>query len=120
MPKWIEGTVVNQKRWTQNLFTLQVEADVAAFEAGQFAKLALAAEGEMGARPDSFVNAPKEPPPQLYYVTLPDRPLPQPPPKKAGRGPGGRPRPGGSPPRFCLGATGKWGRPPTRRRRGAE
>jgi len=35
MPKWIEGTVVNQKRWTQNLFTLQVEADVAAFEAGQ-------------------------------------------------------------------------------------
>ena len=29
MPKWIEGTVVNQKRWTQNLFTLQVEADVA-------------------------------------------------------------------------------------------
>src|SRR5256885_416991 len=33
MPKWIEGTVVNQKRWTQDLVTLQVEADVAAFEA---------------------------------------------------------------------------------------
>src|SRR6266850_2079489 len=77
MPKWIEGTVVNQKRWTQNLFTLQVEADVAAFEAGQFAKLALAVEGEMVARPYSFVNAPKERPHEFYYVTLPDGPLTQ-------------------------------------------
>jgi ferredoxin--NADP+ reductase len=77
MPKWIEGTVVNQKRWTQNLFTLQVEADVAAFEAGQFAKLALAVEGEMIARPYSFVNAPNERPHEFYYVTLPDGPLTQ-------------------------------------------
>jgi ferredoxin--NADP+ reductase len=77
MPKWIEGTVVNQKRWTQNLFTLQVEADVAAFEAGQFAKLALAVEGEMVARPYSFVNAPNERPHEFYYVTLPDGPLTQ-------------------------------------------
>ena len=77
MPKWIEGTVVNQKRWTQNLFTLQVEADVAAFEAGQFAKIALAVEGEMVARPYSFVNAPQERPHEFYYVTLPDGPLTQ-------------------------------------------
>src|SRR5258708_12013511 len=77
MPKWIEGTVVNQKRWTQNLLRLQVEADVGAFEAGQFAKLALAVEGEMVARPYSFVNAPKERPHEFYYVTLPDGPLTQ-------------------------------------------
>src|SRR5437879_11840758 len=75
MQKWVEGTVVNQKRWTQTLFSLQVEADVAAFEAGQFAKLALAVEGEMLARPYSFVNAPKERPHEFYYVTLPDGPL---------------------------------------------
>src|SRR5258708_8483510 len=75
MPEWIEGTVVNQKRWTQTLFTLQVEADVAAFEAGQFAKLALTLEGQMVARPYSFVNAPKERPHEFYYVTLPDGPL---------------------------------------------
>jgi len=77
MQKWVEGTVVNQKRWTETLFTLQVEADVAAFEAGQFAKLALAVEGEMVARPYSFVNAPKERPHEFYYVTLPDGPLTQ-------------------------------------------
>jgi len=77
MPKWVEGTVVNQRRWTQTLFSLQVEADVSAFEAGQFAKLALAAEGEMVARPYSFVNAPQERPHEFYYVRLPDGPLTQ-------------------------------------------
>src|SRR5258707_6919444 len=75
MQKWIEGTVVDQKRWTETLFTLCVKAEVAGFEAGQFAKLALAVEGEMVARPYSFVNAPKERPHEFYYVTLPDGPL---------------------------------------------
>lgn len=77
MQKWVEGTVVNQKRWTKTLFSLQVEADVAAFEPGQFAKLALVVEGAMIARPYSFVNAPKERPHEFYYVTLPDGPLTQ-------------------------------------------
>jgi len=77
MQKWIEGTVVDQKRWTETLFTLCVKAEVAGFEAGQFAKLALAVEGEMVARPYSFVNAPKERPHEFYYVTLPEGPLTQ-------------------------------------------
>src|SRR5712691_876031 len=77
MQKWLDGTVVNQKRWTETLFSLQVEADVARFEAGQFAKLALAVDGEMVARPYSFVNAPTERPHEFYYVTLPDGPLTQ-------------------------------------------
>src|SRR3977135_4512441 len=77
MQKWVEGTVVNQKRWTETLFTLQVEADVARFEAVQFAKLGLAVEGEMVARPYSFVNAPTERPHEFYYVTLPGGPLTQ-------------------------------------------
>jgi ferredoxin--NADP+ reductase len=77
MQKWIEGTVVNQKRWTETLFTLYVDAEIAAFEAGQFAKLALAEGSEMVARPYSFVNAPKARPHEFYYVTLPDGPLTQ-------------------------------------------
>src|SRR5260221_8992584 len=77
MQKWLDGTVVNQKRWTETLFTLQVEADIARFEAGQFAKLALAVEGGMVARPYSFVNAPTERPHEFYYVTLPNGPLTQ-------------------------------------------
>ena len=76
MQKWIEGAVAAQTRWTERLFSLKVEADIS-FEAGQFAKLALPVEGEMLARPYSFVNAPDERPHEFYYVTLPDGPLTQ-------------------------------------------
>lgn len=76
MQKWIEGAVAAQTRWTERLFSLKVEADIS-FEAGQFAKLALEVEGEMLARPYSFVNAPNERPHEFYYVTLPDGPLTQ-------------------------------------------
>lgn len=74
--RWIEGTVAAQRRWTERLFSLMVEADIA-FEAGQFAKLGLQVEGEMLARPYSFVNAPGERPHEFYYVTLPGGPLTQ-------------------------------------------
>lgn len=72
---WVQAEVVEQKRWTENLFSLQVEADIAPFEAGQFGKLALIIEGEEIARPYSFVNAPDERPHEFYYITLPMGPL---------------------------------------------
>jgi ferredoxin--NADP+ reductase len=75
--RWVEGTVAGQKRWTERLFSLSVNADVRPFEAGQFAKLALAVDGEMVARPYSFVNAPRERPHEFYYVTVPGGPLTQ-------------------------------------------
>jgi ferredoxin/flavodoxin---NADP+ reductase len=74
MSKWIEGTVASQTRWTERLFSLKVAADIP-FEAGQFAKLALEIEGQMVARPYSFVNAPDERPNEFYYVVLPEGPL---------------------------------------------
>src|SRR5579864_931064 len=77
MQKWVEGTVVAQKRWTENLFSLKVNAEFGSFEAGQFAKLALEIGGEMVARPYSFVNAPQERPFEFYYVALPEGPLTQ-------------------------------------------
>lgn len=75
MSKWVEGTVVAQKHWAGMLYSLQVEADVAPFQAGQFTKLALAVDGEMVARPYSFVNAPSARPHEFYYVVLPHHPL---------------------------------------------
>jgi ferredoxin--NADP+ reductase len=75
MSKWVEGTVVSQHHWVGQLYSLRVEADIAPFEAGQFAKLALAVDGEMVARPYSFVNAPQERPHEFYYLVLPGNPL---------------------------------------------
>jgi ferredoxin--NADP+ reductase len=72
MPKWIEGTVVAQKRWTDRLFSLQVDAEVGSFEPGQWVKLALPVAGEFVARPYSFVNGPKDRPHEFYYNTVPE------------------------------------------------
>ena len=75
MSKWIEGKVVNLHQWTNELYSVQVEADIAPFTAGQFTRLALEIDGEMVARPYSFVNAPNNPVHEFYFIVVPDGPL---------------------------------------------
>lgn len=73
--KWIEGRVVDQYRWADRLYSIRVDAAVEPFKAGQFARLALEIEGEIVARPYSFVNAPHERPHEFYYIQLDEGPL---------------------------------------------
>lgn len=67
MSKWLEGRVVGQMRWSDRLYSLQVQAPFGPFEAGQFTKLALDIDGERIARPYSLVNAPGAAPLEFYY-----------------------------------------------------
>lgn len=73
--KWVEGKVVGKTQWTERLYSLRIEAQVAPFKAGQFGKLALEIDGEMVGRPYSFVNAPDERPLEFYFITVPGGPL---------------------------------------------
>ena len=66
---------MNSKRWTDQLFSLRVEAPVEPFKAGQFGKLALEINGEMVFRPYSYVNAPHERPLEFYFIAPPSGPL---------------------------------------------
>ena len=79
MSTWLEGRVVANRRWTETLFSLRVEAPRLAFEAGQFVRIALdIVEGNAGsriARPFSFVNPPEDPVLEFYGVIVPDGPL---------------------------------------------
>ncbi|MGH8693527.1 MAG: FAD-binding oxidoreductase, partial [Burkholderiales bacterium] len=77
MSKYSEGRVVNSKHWTERLLSLQVEAPVEPFKAGQFGKLALEINGAMVFRPYSFVNAPQERPLEFYLILLQNGPLTQ-------------------------------------------
>ncbi len=71
MAKWLNGQVVENKRWTDNLYSLRVKADMAPFEAGQFTRLALEIDGEEISRPFSLVNAPDEPVLDFYFIEVP-------------------------------------------------
>ena len=75
MSNWIQGKVVGLRLWTNNLFSLQVSADIQPFTAGQFTKLALDIDDKRVSRPYSFVNAPHQQPLEFYFITLPDGPL---------------------------------------------
>ena len=75
MGKWVEGTVVRLRRWTDEHYSLQLTADIAPFTAGQFTRLALDIDGERVARPYSFVNAPDNPLLEFYFILVADGPL---------------------------------------------
>ncbi|MGQ0547009.1 MAG: ferredoxin--NADP reductase [Betaproteobacteria bacterium] len=72
---WLEGTVVENKHWTDALFSLRVTGVQLSFEAGQFVRIALDIGGERVARPFSFVNPPQGPLLEFYGVVVPEGPL---------------------------------------------
>ena len=75
MSKWVEGKVTNLRPWTAELYSIQLEAEISPFTAGQFTRLALEIDGEMVARPYSFVNGPGDSTCEFYFVTVRDGPL---------------------------------------------
>jgi ferredoxin--NADP+ reductase len=70
--KWLEGRVIENRHWTDALFSLRVAAPRVAFQAGQFVRIAL--EPEL-ARPFSFVNPPQDPLLEFYGIVVPEGPL---------------------------------------------
>jgi ferredoxin/flavodoxin---NADP+ reductase len=75
MSGWLTGRVVENRRWTDSLFSLRVEGAPLRFQAGQFVRIALDIEGERVARAFSFVNPPDEPTHEFYGVIVPQGPL---------------------------------------------
>jgi len=79
MTTWVEGHVAGSRRWTDELFSLQVDAPEVNFSAGQFARLALPAppgsKEPMLGRPYSFVNPPQRGPHEFYFIVVPGGPL---------------------------------------------
>ncbi len=72
MTTWIEGTVVENYRWHETLFSLKIKADIDPFVAGQFTKLALDINGERVQRAYSFVNSPEDELIEIYIVKVED------------------------------------------------
>ncbi|MDR1529134.1 MAG: ferredoxin--NADP reductase [Burkholderiales bacterium] len=75
---WIEAQIVGKRQWTENLFTLQIDAPQIHFSAGQFASLALPSLPEenntesMTARPYSFLNPPDVAPHEFLIARIAD------------------------------------------------
>ena len=72
---WLEGRVLENRHWTETLFSLRVAAPPLSFEAGQFVRIALDVGGTRVARAFSFVNPPHDPVLEFYGVVVPEGPL---------------------------------------------
>jgi ferredoxin/flavodoxin---NADP+ reductase len=75
MTTWLEGRVVENRHWTEALFSLRVQASRLEFQAGQFVRIALDIGAERIARPFSFVNPPQDPVMEFYGIVVPEGPL---------------------------------------------
>ncbi len=75
MPQWIEGRVVGRRDWNGRMVTLQVEAPIEPYRAGQFIQLGLEIEGEVVGRPYSLVNPPDARPLEFCFNIVPGGPL---------------------------------------------
>jgi len=73
--KWLSGKVVENRHWTDTLFSLRVEGAAPRFRAGQFVRIALDIDGQRVARAFSFVNPPGDPTLEFYGVIVPEGPL---------------------------------------------
>ena len=72
MAEWIQGTVVENIHWTENLFSLKINADIDNFTAGQFTSLALDIDGRRVARPYSHLSSPGQKPIEFFFYTAVD------------------------------------------------
>ena len=72
MAGWIDGVIVDNRQWSDRLFSLRIEAPLGKFKAGQFVRVALDIDGEQVARPYSLVNAPDEEVLEIYFDIVPD------------------------------------------------
>jgi ferredoxin--NADP+ reductase len=75
MSNWVKGTVVGKHAWAEGLYSMQIEAPVGDFKAGQYTKLALDVGEQRVGRPYSLVNAPQERPLEVYFNEVPEGPL---------------------------------------------
>src|SRR5712691_3259874 len=77
--RWLAGKVIENRHWSETLFSLRTDGPRLAFEAGQFVRIALdVREGDAGsrvARPFSFVNPPQDPLLEFYGIVVPEGPL---------------------------------------------
>lgn len=67
MATWIKAQVVGRHHWTPRLVSLQFEADISSFKAGQFVRCGIDIDGERVARAYSLINTPGAHPHEIYF-----------------------------------------------------
>jgi ferredoxin--NADP+ reductase len=71
MSKFLRGSVITVKHWTQRLCTLRIAVDFPEFEAGQFVCVGLEVNNKPDLRPYSLISSPSCDFIEIYFNTVP-------------------------------------------------
>ncbi|ADV33974.1 ferredoxin--NADP reductase [Candidatus Blochmanniella vafra str. BVAF] len=66
MPTWIDGKIISITHWTNNLFSIVINAKTDKFIAGQFSKIGLKINNKIIQRAYSYINSPNSPNLEFY------------------------------------------------------
>jgi ferredoxin/flavodoxin---NADP+ reductase len=69
---WIEGKVLEHKKWTDSLASIKIDAKVNPYTSGQFTRIGLEINNEIISRPYSYVSSPCDNYLEIIYVKIPE------------------------------------------------
>lgn len=72
MEEWLEGEVVKNIKWTNNLASLKIKAKINNHQAGQFTRIGLKVNDDFITRSYSYASAPKDEMLEIIYVNIPN------------------------------------------------
>lgn len=73
MSEWLQGKVVENRHWTDKLYSLKVKVDnYPSFTAGQFTRIGIKLDDKLIARPYSLVNSPQAEYLEFYSIVVED------------------------------------------------
>ena len=71
MEEWQQGEVIENIKWTSNLASLKIKADIMPHQAGQFTKIGLKVNDNLITRAYSYASAPDEKLLEIIYINIP-------------------------------------------------
>jgi ferredoxin--NADP+ reductase len=75
MFNWVDGKVIENRHWTDSLYSLRIAADLDPYCAGQFGRLGLQIDNQIVGRPYSYVSAPGQEFHEFYSIVVPEGPI---------------------------------------------
>lgn len=75
LAEWVSGRITRKTQWNETHFSLAIEADGPAFEAGQFVRVGLHEDEQRVERPYSLVNPPGADHFEIFFNIVPEGPL---------------------------------------------
>ena len=72
MEDWQEGEIIDNIKWTSNLASLKIKANIMPHQAGQFTRIGLMINDELVTRSYSYASSPQDELLEIIYINIPN------------------------------------------------